>query len=557
MTRARDDHSDLGAYVDELTATTAPSSRRNRVVDAALLFVDVSGYTALTERLAALGRVGSEMLTDIVNTCFERLIDDVIAADGHVLRFGGDALFIAFIGPDRLDRAAETAVAMQRTIRGLPAIQAPGGRVRLSQSIGLHRGDLLLHRWSGSWTEVVPYGPAVTEVLRCEAAAHAGQIAISDTVVADLGVTRVRRRSDGVALLRNTSRPKPEQTPSTPTDDAAWKLRCSVGPQVLAPSVRNAVRAGVEPAHRPAAIGFVAVSGLDRLAGNPAEIKRATDTLFAAVDEASSALDVTLISTDVAPDGIKLIIAAGVPATVGDDGERLVIALERIVAATDRLDVRAGANIGVVFAADVGHPRRRTYTVMGDAVNLSARLAYRAEPGAVLASAALVDTLPSRFRVGWVPSFTVKGKRAAQMAAVVLSTDADPIGPVDSGATLAPFRGRRAEVRRLREAVSTSPVIEVFGPAGFGSSRIVSEVLDGHHRVTTLQVDVIDSSTPLLAVRRLVEALGGVGAWESISLEAFGRRTKHIAARPPEPGSRQSPASPATWRSCGRPNSSW
>ncbi len=238
----------------------------------------------------------------------------------------------------------------------------------------------------------------------------------------------------------------------------------------------------------------------------------------------------TLISTDVAPDGIKLIIAAGVPATVGDDGERLVIALQRIVAATDRLDVRAGANIGLVFAADVGHPRRRTYTVMGDAVNLSARLAYRAEPGTVLASAALVDTLPSRFGVGWVPAFTVKGKRAAQMAAVVLSTDADPIGPVDSEATLAPFRGRRAAVRKLRAAVSTSPVIEVFGPAGFGSSRIVSEVLDGHRQVTTLRVDVIDSSTPLLAVRRLVEALGGVGAWESISLQAFGRRTKHIAA---------------------------
>ena len=158
---------------------------------------------------------------------------------------------------------------------------------------------------------------------------------------------------------------------------------------------------------------------VDRLAGNLAEIDRATDKLFAAVDEASSTLDVTLISTDVAPDGIKLIIAAGVPATVGDDGERLVIALERIVAATDRLDVRAGANIGLVFAADVGHPRRRTYTVMGDAVNLSARLAYRAEPGKVLASAALVDTLPSRFGVAWVPAFTVKGKRAAQMAAVV------------------------------------------------------------------------------------------------------------------------------------------
>ncbi len=243
MTRAcDDDHSDLGAYVDGLTATIASSSRRNRSVDAALLFVDVSGYTALTERLAALGRVGSETLTDIVNTCFERLIDDVIAGDGHVLRFGGDALFIAFIGPDRLERAADTAVAMQRTIRDLPAIQAPGGRVRLSQSIGLHCGDLLLHRWSGSWTEVMPYGPAVTEVLRCEAAAHAGQIAISETVRCrpgdDPGTSTLRWR--GTAAQHEPS----EARAGTTHNDAtmtAWLLRCSIGPLVLAPAVRNAV----------------------------------------------------------------------------------------------------------------------------------------------------------------------------------------------------------------------------------------------------------------------------------------------------------------------------
>ena len=539
----------LGAYVDGLTATLASSSRNNRSIDAALLFVDVSGYTALTERLSTLGRVGSETLTDIVNRCFERLIDDVIAGGGHVLRFGGDALFVAFTGPRRLERAADTALAMQHTIGDMPTIRAPGRRVRLSQSIGLHRGDLLLHRWSGSWTEVVPFGPAVTEVLRCETAAESGQIAISDAVVAELAATRVRRRADGVALLRGSTRATPEQARPAAPDDAAWLLRCSAGPLVLPPAIRRAVQAGVEPAHRPAAIGFVAVSGLDRSTGASADIARAIDALFEAVDAASPALDVTLISTDVAPDGIKLIIAAGVPATVGDDGERLVVALERIVAATttatatDRLEVRAGANIGVIFAADVGHPQRRTYTVMGDAVNLAARLAYRADPDEVLASAALVETLSSRFRVGWVPAFTVKGKRAAQMAAVVASAGTDPIDtvePVRPEATLLPFRGRRAELRWIRTSIDTAPVVEVVGPAGFGSSRIVNEVLrgsGGSRPVTSLTASVIDSSSPLLAARRLVEALGGIGAWETISAGAFGRHTENRAAATPIVGS--------------------
>ncbi len=130
------DHSDLGAYVDELTATIVSSSRRNRSVDAALLFVDVSGYTALTERLSSLGRVGSETLTDIVNSCFERLIDDVIASDGHVLRFGGDALFIAFIGPDRLERAGRYSAgdaAHDPRPAGDPGTRRPGATVTVDR----------------------------------------------------------------------------------------------------------------------------------------------------------------------------------------------------------------------------------------------------------------------------------------------------------------------------------------------------------------------------------------------------------------------------------------
>ena len=123
---------DLTPYSAELTRRRIVNDEL-RTVDAALMFADVSGYTALTERLAVLGRAGAEAVTVAVNNCFERLVGCVLRHGGDVLRFGGDALFVAFEGADRLHRCLEAAEQMQRAIAELPAIEVPGGTVVLRQ----------------------------------------------------------------------------------------------------------------------------------------------------------------------------------------------------------------------------------------------------------------------------------------------------------------------------------------------------------------------------------------------------------------------------------------
>jgi len=486
-------------------------------IDAALLFADVSGYTALTERLAVLGRAGAEAVTAAVNRCFELLVGCVLDRQGDVLRFGGDALFVAFEGDDRVARALSAAEAMQRVIASLPPVEVPGGTVVLRQSIGVHDGRVVMHRWAGSWVEVIPVGEAVSQVLRNEAAASAGEVAISEAVAAVLPASRVRRVADGSARLRlrrtsdTVSLAARDRLDASPDDIADAR-------SVLSEALRSAVETPGLAEHRPAAIGFIVIGDVDALAVERDGLSAAIDPVLATLDALSPTMGVHLLATDVSVNSVKLILAAGVPTTLGDDCERLVETLLRILEVGAGHDVRAGAHLGVVFAGDVGHPRRRTYTVMGDAVNLAARLAAHAPRGALLASRSLIAALPPGARVDVVSPIAVKGKRAAQDAGIVRNLGTRRLSgelPLD-----AMMHGRAPDVARLLESIEHNVVTSLVAERGLGASLLVRDVAarfrrNGRHGVVTSAV-VADGAAPLRTLRRVVEDLGGEDAWRAL-----------------------------------------
>src|SRR5207302_3722308 len=82
-----------------------------------VVFVDVSGFTRLSERLAKVGREGAEQLADTINACFTGLLADAYANGGSLLKFGGDALLLWFAGEDHAVRACTSAVVMRATLR--------------------------------------------------------------------------------------------------------------------------------------------------------------------------------------------------------------------------------------------------------------------------------------------------------------------------------------------------------------------------------------------------------------------------------------------------------
>ena len=77
----------------------APNKPTSEVFPAAVMFVDIAGFTSFTEKLAKLGEIGMETLCTHMNELFGLLISVVRRFYGDVIQFGGDSVLILWESP--------------------------------------------------------------------------------------------------------------------------------------------------------------------------------------------------------------------------------------------------------------------------------------------------------------------------------------------------------------------------------------------------------------------------------------------------------------------------
>ena len=136
-----------------------------QVVDGTLLFADVSGFTALTEKLARRGRIGAEEIVETLNRVFGPMLRIAAARGGELLKFGGDALLFLFRGPEHPEQACDAAVELRAALREAAAVPTSVGRLSLSMSIGVHAGDLHLFLIGAPTRELLVLGPGATATV--------------------------------------------------------------------------------------------------------------------------------------------------------------------------------------------------------------------------------------------------------------------------------------------------------------------------------------------------------------------------------------------------------
>jgi len=489
----------------------------HRQVDGTLVFVDVSGFTALSERLAQRGKVGAEQLTDVLNAVFGTMLGLAAARGGTLLKFGGDALFLLFTGPDHAVQAACATVEMRSALAATAKTPGPAGRLRLRMSVGVHSGAVDLFLVGTSHRELVIVGPATTAVASMEAAASAGQILIGPQTAATLPPGAVGDPLGPGYLLRW------RRAHTEPVDTGVRTLGDRDVSRFVPNALRELLSAGSpESEHRTVGVSFVRYTGIDVLLeqqGHQATAD-ALHLLVSAVQECAYAEGITFLATDLAEDGGKVILVAGFPTTADDDQGRLLRASRHVVthslAEGWPIDVRAGLNRGHVFAGAIGSPDRATVTVMGDTVNLAARVMAKADPGQVLATPTTLDNAQTLFATEPVEPFMVKGK-SRPVTAYQVGEETGTRPPRGLG-TL-PFLGRDGELATLTQAIADlsagrGRTLALLGDAGMGKTRLLREALRATDavRATVMEAraEPYGAATPYRPVRDPLRRLLGL-----------------------------------------------
>jgi class 3 adenylate cyclase/tetratricopeptide (TPR) repeat protein len=177
--------------------------------------------------------------------------------------------------------------------------------------------------------------------------------------------------------------------------------------------------------------------------------------------------------------GDSLMAVFGVPVAHGDDAERAVAAALAMRHVGGDLAFSIGVNTGEVMVTAVGHVG--AVTVIGDTVNVAARLEKVAGPGEVLVGALTARLTADGVNYGERRPVVVKGRREPVEVCEALGL----VDTVDAGAPVAnqpPLIGRDDELAFLesqwRRAVrdERANVVLVVGDVGVGTTRVVEEL---------------------------------------------------------------------------------
>ncbi|HEV3496410.1 MAG TPA: adenylate/guanylate cyclase domain-containing protein, partial [Actinomycetes bacterium] len=198
--------------------------------------------------------------------------------------------------------------------------------------------------------------------------------------------------------------------------------------------------------------------------------------------------------------GDAVVAVFGIPVVNEDDALRAVRAaaglndgLGRLNAELARdwgvtLEVRTGVNTGEVVTGD---PAIGDALVLGDAVNVAARLEQVAAPGEVLLGQSTYRLVRDAVAAERVTPLRLKGKGAPVVAYRLRQVD--PGAPGHARRQDAPIVGREPELRLFawvyERVVSTSSshLLTVLGPAGVGKTRLVGEAVAGMAGATVLR----------------------------------------------------------------------
>lgn len=431
------------------------------------LFVDLLGFTPLTEGLMREGTNGAERLSMLLNEIFDPLIQLVYARGGFIPYFAGDAFTAIF--PKQDER--QSAMSLLQTAAMARALfrrrQNRFGQYTIGLKFGLSYGEV---RWGivGSAPKSFYFvGQPMESCGYCQTLAENEEIVIDGALLAQL--------PDGEIALDPVGEDAYKVTSNLPISDFPPPLKCDelskeVALRFLPTTVVDYKQEGE---FRPVASIFLSFTGVDT--------HEDMDRFASIVLEQCNSFAGYFKEIDFGDKGGVMTMFFGAPVAFEDNVSRaltFVLSLReelRSLQEEQGIRFRIGMTIGTAYTGIVGGYERCQYACVGNRVNLAARLMTKADWGEILVDKDIQRDGAFRFLhtgdiqykgiKGNVPTFKLLGR----------NFDNDP-------SYKGPLVARDKELAQLSEATTptltdgTAGIAYLFGEAGVGKSRLTFEL---------------------------------------------------------------------------------
>ena len=149
----------------------------NETVEAAAAFIDICSFTTISEHESA------DTVVKMLNRYFDVMVKEIIAQNGYIDKFIGDAVMAVFRGDYHLDRAIEACLAVRSAIEKLPSYENDISFMP-KVSIGINSGEMISGNIGSANLRRLDYtvvGDAVNVAQRLQSVAKEGQILINET----------------------------------------------------------------------------------------------------------------------------------------------------------------------------------------------------------------------------------------------------------------------------------------------------------------------------------------------------------------------------------------
>jgi len=183
--RAIRENNILKMYVDETVLNFmsreefGQSLLASETIDGTVLFVDLCGFTAITEKISP------NAVVKLINGLFDLMVKEIIALGGLIDKFMGDAVMAVFRGDFHQDRAIDAALAVKSHVNACEEVTVEGVPFKPQVLIGINSGEMVSGNIGSVSLKRLDYtviGDTVNLAQRLQSAAQPGQILIPERI---------------------------------------------------------------------------------------------------------------------------------------------------------------------------------------------------------------------------------------------------------------------------------------------------------------------------------------------------------------------------------------